>query len=230
MHAPYDDTADNLCLPEKGALPCDAFHHHYHYQSSAQYTLLAHLCFALGKKEEMQLAISKALFQDHYNEEALELRASGFAGDLPRYAKHPLTDAEFCANIGKPATRATQWHDEAMALMERDPAAAQELLEKLVRHYPTHSNGRFRLAQLYAVQNLHKQAYTQLIEAIRLSHEEHDGYHQTASGEHVARGAEFARHAEYDLAINEFHKALDLHRGNAEAKEAIAHTTSLRDA
>ena len=52
-------------------LPCDRYHHHYHYQASAQYLWLAETLRALGRTEYALAAYDKAIFQDHLNQEAI---------------------------------------------------------------------------------------------------------------------------------------------------------------
>ena len=103
------------------------------------------------------------------------------------------------------------------------------MLEKLVQHYPAHSNGLYRLAFAYVQQGKAEAACAHVKEAIRLSHIEHDSYHRAASQQHFERGQQFAQVQEYDLAINDFYKALDLNRQNQQATEAITQTTALRD-
>ena len=205
-----------------GALPCDAYHHFYHYQSSAQYTLLARTCFMLGLQDEAKAALTKAIFQDHFNPEALAMKAAVTANSVPQsYDKHPLSDAAFRASVGLPADEVALLHDSALALRLNGDVegAARQFSEALVLA-PDHSNSHFGLARCLFAQADYQQAQHHLQEAVRLSHTAHDAYHRSASAEHVKRARDFAARGENELAINDYTKALDLHRGNTEATQA----------
>jgi Tfp pilus assembly protein PilF len=67
-----------------------------------------------------------------------------------------------------------------------------------------------------------------LREAVRASHLAHDAYHRRASDAHLARGQQFLAAGEVELAIQDFTKALDLHRGNKVALAARASAYRLK--
>jgi len=207
-------------------LECDSYHHNYHYQSSLQYLWLAQTYIALGDNEGALAAYERAIFQDHYNGEAITGKAS-LAGEqtlqasIPLYDKHPISAAEFCHSIGKQPDAASLLHDEAveifiagdfpqvLALLEDCGNCPHSLLLK--------GKSLFMLGS-------YLQARDCLLEAIRLSHIEHDAYHKSASNEHLQRGYRFLASENLDLAIVDFSKALDLDKHNAEARKARADT------
>lgn len=212
-----------------GALPCDAWHHYYHYQSSAQYLLLARICLAMDLGEEAGAALQKALFQDHFNDAALALKAQGAQAVLP-YRKHPARDAVFRASLELAPDPATALHDGAVTLKE-DGALAQAalLLRTAIAISPQHSNSHFTLAQCCFEGGEYSDAREHALAAIRLSHQAHDAYHRFASAQHLDRGRGFAGQGEWDLAINAFTKALDLFQGNDTAREARDEAYRKRD-
>lgn len=230
MTPPENDAHDNPAAanlqPAMGALPCDAHHHYYHYQSSAQYLLLARACFALGRQDEAMEAIEKALFQDHFNEEALALKACEGRQEVAQsYDKHPMMDADFCASVGKQQDDTGRRHDEAIALWQQGDA--EGALTKLAEN-PTHSNSRFARARIYFAQQDYAKAYAELKEAVKLSHVRHDAYHRTASDAHVERARAFAANGRPELALNDYAKALDLDRTNETAKAEMQMLKNLR--
>lgn len=224
MLSPLSDAHDTLppatCnLQLTGALPCDAYHHYYHYQSSAQYLLLAEILHALGMQEEMKQALQKALFQDHYNQAALAFKAEGRPAQIA-YDKHPLLDSAFCASVAMPQSASTRLHDEAVAAWQGgDGAQATALCEAALRADAQHSNSHYALARSLQAQGQHGKALPHAQEAVRLSHILHDAYHRAASQEHLARARQFLSEEAMELAYNECTKALDLHRQNREAAE-----------
>ena len=217
-----DTLPEPSCNPllTQGALPCDAWHHYYHYQSSAQYLWLAETLRALGQEADAQAAYKRALFQDHFNQEALEGKAEAMATRAPEYAKHPLRDAEFLASVGLAAHTGTALHDEAAAHYE--VARYDQALVLLNKTEAGHSNSYFLRGRCHFLKREFEMARADITEAIRLSHLGHDAYHRHASGEHLARGKAYAASGELELAISDFTKALDLHRGNQDALAARA--------
>lgn len=215
-----------------GALPCDAHHHYYHYQSSTQYLFLARSCFALGLKEEAMNALQKALFQDHFNEEALAMKATGSAEGVARtYAKHPLTDAEFCTSVGKQPNDATTLHDAAVASWQSgDAPSAITKLKEALSAFPEHANLLLTLGRILWEMQDYTQSRDVLKEAARLAHVSHDAYHRAASAQHLERARGFAAAGELDLAVNDFNKALDLHGGNEDAKKERAEILKIKNA
>jgi len=213
------------------ALPCDAWHHYYHYQSSAQYLWLAEALYALGKPDEALTLYDRAIFQDHFNEEALKGKEGGARGKrrVPSYNKHPLFDLEFRSLIGELPDDATKPHDDGMsALLAGDTATALKFFEKALAAVPSHSNSFFGRGKSYFLKGDYAQAATDFAQAVRLSHIKHDAYHRTASAEHFARGAAFLKSGQLDLAVSDFTKALDLHRGNRHALAARANAYRLK--
>jgi len=222
------DTPDEItCNAQSlaGALPCDAWHHYYHYQSSAQYLWLAETLRALGLAGEMKEAYTRAIFQDHFNQEALAgvKDATRATGHTPVYDKHPVFDLEFRGLIGQLPDDATKLHDEAArAFIAGDSASAVLLLDKAIASVPHHSNSLFTRGKCHFMEQRFEEARTDFAEAIRQSHRHHDAYHRNASAEHLARGRRFFERDELDLAVSDFTKALDLYRGNKQALKARA--------
>jgi tetratricopeptide (TPR) repeat protein len=213
------------CNPQLAALACDHYHHFYHYQSSAHYLWLAETLCALGEYETANAAYTKSIFQDHFNEEALKGKEEGAAHEAraPVYAKHPLFDIAFCANIGELPSEATRRHDDGVkALLAGDIVGALSAFNNAIAIEPAHSNSYFARAKLWFAQGAHVKAGTDLEEAIRLSHLKHDSYHRFASDEHLVRGARLLLDGEVELAIADFTKALDLNRRNRKALLARA--------
>src|ERR1700753_3853410 len=62
-----DISADEQLQDASSPLACDAYHHYYHYQSSAQYLWLATTLRVLGRTNEAIVAYNNAIFQDHFN-------------------------------------------------------------------------------------------------------------------------------------------------------------------
>jgi tetratricopeptide (TPR) repeat protein len=213
-----------------GRLPCDAWHHHYHYQASAQYLWWGEVLLALGHPEAHS-AFTKAVFQDHSNPEAIRRKAGDrSAPHAPTYASHPASDAAFCMSIDRPLTQASRLHDEAIgALAQQEYPAALALLERAITCDANHSNSHFARGKCFFLQYLNApdttylaEADMALTEAIRLSHRDHDSYHRQASADHVARGALFLMQGNTDLAVADFSKALDLFAKNDEARRLRA--------
>jgi tetratricopeptide (TPR) repeat protein len=202
------------------ALPCDAYHHFYHYQSSAQYLWLAETLTALGQNEEAVAAYVRAVFQDHFNQEALDGKAGtrNIHASAPVYNKHSLLDAEFCASVGLENSPATTFHDKAVMFLQAGNAAqAIEEVNAAIAIDPVHSNSYFARGKCYFAQKEYALAHGDFMEAIRLSHIAHDVYHRYASHEHFMRARDYLKRHELDLAINDCTKSLDLYRGNKEA-------------
>lgn len=177
------------------------------------------MCYLLGNSAEAEQAIKKALFQDHFNAEALAIKNKGNSDDIAHtYDKHSLWDAEFCNSVGRKHDAATSLHDEGVkAVLSGDMATAVDRFMKALAASPTHSNshlwmGKCRLAMGDAIG-----AKKNMQEAIRLAHLDHEAYHKSASQEHVKRAREFLKRGELYLAINDFNKALDLDRTNQDA-------------
>lgn len=216
---PHDTLRTANPQPHSGALLCDSYHHFYHYQASTQYLWLARICYLLEASAEAEQAIKKALFQDHFNEEALAIKNKGSVDGIAHtYDKHPLFDAQFCNSVGRKHDAVTVLHDEGVkAVLSGDMATAVEKFMQALNISPTHSNshlwmGKCRLAMGDAIG-----AKKNMQEAIRLSHLDHEAYHKAASQEHVKRAREFFKRSELDLAINDYTKALDLDRTNQDA-------------
>jgi tetratricopeptide (TPR) repeat protein len=170
------------CNMQLSALPCDAWHHYYHYQSSAQYLWLAETLRALGKTKEARTAYERALFQDHLNEEAKRREETVHWTEkpearMPRYNKHPFFDLEFRGLIGELPDDATRSHDEgATALLAGDTAKALLHLEKAIAAVPHHSNSYFARGKCRFFEHKFDEALVDFTEAIRLSHQRHDAY------------------------------------------------------
>ncbi len=211
------------CNTQLGALACDAWHHYYHYQSSAQYLWLAYTYDALGQQKEASTAIDKALFQDHFNAEALERKKNGTRHEgrgvnIPHYDKHPLLDGEFCLSIGESPSQATLMHDEGIKALEQgEYTTASHYFNTAIAVDPQHSNSFFGLGKTAFVQQDYEKSREVFTEATRLSHLRHNAYHRLASNAHFERGKTFLAQGEMDLAINDFNKALDLWHQNEEA-------------
>lgn len=201
------------------SLPCDQWHHYYHYQASAQYVWLAETLCALGKWEEAKEAYTKAVFQDHQNQEAIEgQKGRRLLAKAPLYDKHPISDIAFCSSVGQLPAEATHIHDEAATFLQSgDVSMALVLFNKAISTEPMHSNSFFGRAKCWFALQKYEKARADFAEAVRLSHLHHDAYHRMASGEHVQRGQAFLAAGQIDLAIADFTKALDLYRGNKEA-------------
>lgn len=206
------------------ALPCDFYHHYYHYQASAQYLWLAEAYAALDMNVEATEAYDKALFQDHFNDEATEgkariLRGEPYVFHLPAYAKHPITDEEFRLSTDKTPNSNTRLHDNAIGLyLSRYYSHTLSLLENVSGH----SNICFLKGRCWFALKKYEKAIPELLQAIRLSHAEHDAYHQFASNEHLRRGERFFYDDHIDLAIADFTKAIDLNSNNKDARKARA--------
>lgn len=205
--------------PHSGALPCDSYHHYYHYQSSTQYLWLARACYLLGADAQAQEAIKKALFQDHFNAEALAIKNKGGIGDIAHtYDKHPLFDTQFCDSVGRRHDAATVPHDEGVhAVLRGDMATAVEKFAQALGASPAHSNSHLWMGKCRLAMGDATGAKKSFQEAIRLAHLDHDSYHKAASVEHLKRARAFMSRGEFDLAINDYTKALDLDRTNQDA-------------
>jgi tetratricopeptide (TPR) repeat protein len=214
--------------PATSALPCDAWHHHYHYQSSAQYLWLAETLAALEKPDGAVAAYDKAVFQDHLNVAAIEgkkkvagrkLQVADVLQHAASYAKHPLLDAEFCISTGGQPDESTPFHDKAAGYyLAGDYMRALAILPVDILH----GNSRFLRGKCWFRLKEYEKACEDLSEAVRLSHLRHDAYHRFASRQHFLRGERFLNEGGIDLAIAGFTRALDLHGGNKDARKARA--------
>jgi tetratricopeptide (TPR) repeat protein len=209
--------------PALSSLPCDHYHHHYHYQSSAQYIWLAETLLALGQKDDALNAYGKAVFQDHLNAEAITrkkaVECEGTTLSLvPLYDTHPATDAEFCEAVGKAPTAATALHDEAAACFAaRNHDGALTAIDRAIAAEPRHINSYLLRGKIHFMQNEYEKAKADLQESVRLAHLDHEAYHRTASAEHLTRARKFCDEQQYDLAITDCTKALDLDHTNKDA-------------
>ncbi len=170
-------------------------------------------------------AYDNAIFQDHFNQEALSGKAWITDSDTlmaytPHYDKHPPLDSAFCASIGREPDSATALHDEMVRIY-----LTGDYLKVLssILHDTNHSNIRFLIGKCCFMLHEYETARKNFAEAIRLSHVSHDVYHRLASGEHYKRGKAFLLDENFDLAIADFTKALDLHPQNLLARQARAH-------
>ncbi len=199
-------------------LDCDLYHHYYHYQASAQYLWFSVTYLAQNKLTEAEEACTKAIFQDHFNQAALALKnhPENYLQLPLQYTKHPESDAEFCQSIGKEPTTSSALHD---ASLTADFQTALTLLNQAIELDPTHSNSYFAKGKLYFSIQDYAQAEIDFYQAIQLSHQDHNQYHQTASQAHCQRGKIFLQNNEPELAIADFSKALDLYSKNQEALE-----------
>lgn len=213
----FDEDTTCALQDATSILPCDAYHHYYHYQSSAQYTWLASALYALGRNQEAITACNKAIFQDHFNQEAINGRAGAVTPSA--YKKHPILDSKFCLSINAQASEAGRTHDKAAEYY-----LANDYLKtlELIRDNKEHSNSRFLAGKCLIALKQYEEATNELGEAIRLSHTEHNKYHQIASNEHFKRGSKLFAVGNIDLAIADFTKALDLYPFNKEARNARA--------
>lgn len=226
----HDKPPTPATQPASGALPCDGYHHFYHYQSSTQYLWLARLCHDLGDKAAAEDAVKKALFQDHFNEEALAIKTQGNTqGVNHTYSKHPLLDAQFCESVGRSPDNATTLHDGAVkAILEGNIAQAILHLEQAIAANPKHSNSHFWLGKCRMLEGRLEEARALVQEAIRLAHLDHEAYHRSASDIHLERARQFLHNGSLDLAINDYTKALDLNRSNVAASAELAAAEKLR--
>jgi tetratricopeptide (TPR) repeat protein len=99
---------------------------------------------------------------------------------------------------------------------------AMALFDTAIALNAHHSNSFFARGKCYFLLDDFEKARVDFMEAIRLSHQKHDSYHRAASEEHLQRGRGFLKLGKLDLAINDFTKALDLHRKNKDALAARA--------
>jgi tetratricopeptide (TPR) repeat protein len=215
----------NTILPvsplDESLRACDRQHHYYHYQSSVQYLWLARTYEALGEYEEARVCYDKAIFQDHWNREAIIGKQQGFLGFIepPTYDKHPLFDLEFCTELGISPTPASLAHDDAVhAMLRHDYESAIHGFDRAIQVDLTHSNSYFGKGKCAFLMQDYILASICFREAIRLSHLAHDGYHRHASDLHAQRARWYERKGEVDLAIADYSKALDLNTRNLEAR------------
>lgn len=203
-------------------LPCDAYHHYYHYQSSAQYLWLAETLVILNKICDAEIVYNKAIFQDHFNQAAIDglnnLEKPKIIA-VPVYDKHPIYDAEFCQSIGRKISLETEVHDKAVDLYLA--SKFDEAISLLEQNFE-HSNSHFLMGKCYFAKQEYENAEKQFLYAIAISHKSHNEYHIFASNQHLARGKEFFVSGELDLAIADFSKSLDLYPKNQETIRARA--------
>ncbi len=202
---------------------CDRQHHHYHYQASAQYLWLARTYEALGEYDEARVCYDKAIFQDHWNQEALDGKQAGFRGVIaaPTYDRHSLFDGPFRHAIGQPLSAASGAHDDAAhALLEHHYGSAMHGFDRAIHLEPDFSNAYFGKGKCAFLMQDYHTASDALREAIRLSHRAHDRYHRHASDLHAQRGRWHERKGNVDLAIADYSKALDLDNRNQDARIA----------
>lgn len=206
-------------------LVCDRYHHFYHYQASAYYLWLAETLNFLGEYFAADEAFTKAIFQDHRNKEAKDRK--GVRSEVFRpifYNEHPLSDAVFCESVGRLTGVATALHDTALKhYLAQDFETALNALVTCEQE-----NGFFLKGKCWIAMGEYEQAKIALQEAVRLSHIQHDNYHQQAAAAHIERGTLFLKQNALDLAIADFSKALDLHKNNPLALELRAKTYNLK--
>jgi tetratricopeptide (TPR) repeat protein len=194
-----DDHDTPLPISCNGQLACDRYHHFYHYKSSYQHLMLAQKLNAAGDEEGATKHFKAALFQDHLNEAAKIGHAELVSASISKLHQPELLPDGSRNKFGmtKYDTHITSGAIEALVTYERSLGWEEDASMELC------ARGKFA-------------------EALAISSERHDRYHRHASDEHLKRGKEFLRAGEIDLAIADFSKALDLYRGNKEARAARA--------
>lgn len=217
----------SLSLLHQRITELDRYHHYYHYQASAHYSWLGAACEALGDADGARAAYGRAIFQDHANGFALARKAALARGEMaqatPDYCEHAQTDHEFRRLTGRSPSPATAAYDEAAAaLADGDAERGAACIQQALAADPAHADSYFLRGRAHFAQGDFAAAKADFTEAARLSHLDHQAYHRTASAARLERGRHFAASGEWDLAINDFTKALDLHGANRDALIARA--------
>lgn len=167
------------------------------------------------KQAEADFALAQRLSGNRYaGYEAL----SAAAPLALSYDKHTLNDAAFCRDMGRGLSAATGLHDAASALfLKSDYLGALGRIDAALQADAGHANSHFLRGRCWFAMENYAKAAESFAAALAVIVHEHDAYHRQASDLHMQRGQLLCGGENWDLAIADFTKALDLHTGNLKA-------------
>ena len=197
------------------------YHAPIHFECSAQFTLRAVLHFEMGEHEKAKADLEAAIFQDHENHVAQNLKMNGYTRGMQvqEYTHDLMTETAWHFETSRKHTEIgelqpyQQQHDKAIYFyrhgLMKEAVATLSMLLKQQPNYPMAWHHR---AEMYLVMNERRQAYADINRAIEESHLWHEGYHYNAALHHLHRGLVYAQTGQPEMAMMDFSKALDLHK------------------
>lgn len=201
------------------------YHAPIHYECSAQYTMRAILHFEMAEFDKGQADLDAAIFQDHENHVATQLKEHGYQRgmEVQEYTRDLMTEMAWRYEIGR--TQAEfgalqpyqQQHDKAIYYYRHGLLKeAVGTLNLLLKNNPDYSIAWHHRAEVYLVMRERRQAYADVNKAIETAHTWHENYHFNAALHHLHRGLVYADTGQPEMAMMDFTKALELHKNFVE--------------
>ncbi len=207
------------------------YHAPIHYECSAHFLQRALLYFPMGEQQKAQADLESAIFQDHENHAAVQLKQNGWKREdiAPEYDRNLMTETEWYYE----ATRTMrdihsmlphqQQHDRAVFFMrQEDWHQAGAILSDLVKQRPAYPLAWHHRSKVFLALNEARQAFSDINRAVEEAAKWHESYHRDAAYHHYHRGQLYAEKGETDLAVMDFSKAIDLDKHFAEVYAARA--------
>lgn len=207
------------------------YHAPIHFECSAQYLQRALLHYPMGEEVKAQADIEEAIFQDHDNRAALQIKREGWqrGKELTPYDRNLMTELEWFYEVARKRRELyelqphQQQHDKAIFFMRQgDIHQAGAILSDLVKQRPAYPLAWHHRALIFLELNEPRQAYSDINRAIDEAEKWHDAYHRNAAYHHYHRGQLYAEKGEPEMAVMDFSKAIDLDKNFAEVYAARA--------
>lgn len=205
------------------------YHAPIHFECSAQFLLRAKLHFPMGEEQKAKADIESAIFQDHDNRPALQMKRDGWKRDmqLAEYDRHLMTECEWYFETTRNRREMNdllphQWqHDRAIFFMRQgDFHQAGAILSDLLKQRPAYPMAWHHRALIFLELNEPRQAFSDVNRAIAEAEKWHETYHHDAALHHYHRGQLYAEMGEMEMAVMDFSKAIDLDKHFAEVYAA----------
>ncbi len=208
-----DDNKENLIYANKAIYIVNKFHSYFHFEQSFAYALGAYVYSMLNEPHFQQECLTKALFQDPQNQQAIDFDKVINHGAL-------INDLEFLLSYDK--NLRYEYDFLQFAIGNFKPLKEIEILDQEIKqilslentivissNYHSH---RTKIAKTISalLRNNLNEATKQIQEAIKMLEDAHPQYHQFASSTYLKRAKIFSLLGEVELSKNDIRKANDL--------------------